>query len=109
MKRRRTAQEIDELVESYRVSGMTRIAYCQQVGLALSTLGRYLRQRSGSQRLVRVKVDTAMEPCPSFVQREQRAVIGRLHRGLPVLAGGAKLSHSSCSPSLDYRVPNAGT
>jgi hypothetical protein len=68
MKRRRTAQEIEELLEGYRVSGMTRIAYCQQVGIALSTLGRYLRQRSGRQRRVRVKLATAaMEPRPSFV------------------------------------------
>ena len=67
MRRRRTAQEIEELLESYRTSGMTRIAYCQQVGIALSTLGRYLRQRSGGQRLVRVNVDAATEPRPSFV------------------------------------------
>ena len=67
MSRRRTAQEIEELLESYRTSGMTRIAYCQQVGIALSTLGRYLRQRSGGQRLVRVNVDAATEPRASFV------------------------------------------
>ena len=48
MRRRRTAQEIEELLENYRVSGMTRIAYCQQVGIALSTLGRYLRQWNGT-------------------------------------------------------------
>ena len=67
MKRRRTAQEIEELVEGYRVSGMTRIAYCQQVGIALSTLGRYLRRRNGRERLVRVKLDAAMESRSSFV------------------------------------------
>ena len=67
MSRRRTAQEIEELLERYQTSGMTRIAYCQQVGIARSTLGRYLRQRSGRQRLVRVKLDAAMEPRPSFV------------------------------------------
>ena len=67
MSRRRTAQEIEELLESYRTSGMTRIGYCQQVGIALSTLGRYLRQRSGGQRLVRVNVDGATELRPSFV------------------------------------------
>ena len=67
MSRRRTAQEIEELLESYRTSGMTRIAYCQQVGIALSTLGRYLRQRSGGRRLVRVNLDAATEPRPSFV------------------------------------------
>jgi hypothetical protein len=67
MSRRRTAQEIEELLESYRTSGMTRTAYCQQVGIALSTLGRYLRRRSGGQRLVRVNVDAAAESHRSFV------------------------------------------
>jgi hypothetical protein len=67
MSRRRTTQEIEELLESYRTSGMTRIAYCQQVGIALSTLGRYLRQHSGGQRLVRVNLDAATEPHRSFV------------------------------------------
>lgn len=68
MRRRRTAQEIEELLEGYRTSGMTRVAYCQQVGMALSTLGRYLRQSSGKrQGLVRVKLEAAMEPHPSFV------------------------------------------
>ena len=67
MRRRRTAQEIEELLERYQTSGMTRIAYCQQVGIALSTLGRYLRQHSGGQRLVRVNLDAATEPQRSFV------------------------------------------
>ena len=67
MRRRRTAQEIEELLEKYRTSGMTLVAYCEQAGIARSTLGRYLRRRSGKQRLVRVKVDAAMKPHPSFV------------------------------------------
>jgi hypothetical protein len=67
MRRRRTAQEIEELLEKYRTSGMTLVAYCEQAGIARSTLGRYLRRRSGRQRLVRVKVDAAMNPRPSFV------------------------------------------
>ena len=66
MRRRRTAQEIEELLEKYRTSGMTLVAYCEQAGIARSTLGRYLRRRSGRQRLVRVKVDAAMNPRPSF-------------------------------------------
>ena len=68
MRRRRTAQEIEELLEKYRTSGMTLVEYCQQAGISRSTVGRYLRRRGGRQRLVRVKVDaTAMEPRPSFV------------------------------------------
>jgi hypothetical protein len=56
MRRRRTAEEVETLLENYRTSGMTQIAYSQQVGIALSTLGRYLRRGSGRQRLVRVNV-----------------------------------------------------
>ena len=67
MGRRRTDQEIEELREGYRASGMTQAAYCQQAGIALSTLGRYLRQRSGSQQLVRVKVEKSAELHPGFV------------------------------------------
>jgi predicted site-specific integrase-resolvase len=67
MRRRRTAQEIEELLEEYRTSGMTLVEYCQQAGISRSTLGRYLRRRGGRQRLVRVKVDAAMDPRPSFV------------------------------------------
>jgi response regulator of citrate/malate metabolism len=67
MRRRRTAQEIEELLEKYRTSGMTLVEYCQQAGISRSTLGRYLRRLGGRQRLVRVKVDAAMDPRPSFV------------------------------------------
>jgi hypothetical protein len=62
MARRRTRKEIEELVEQYRASGMAQIAYCQQAGIGRSTLGRYLRRRSGGQRLVRVKLNGA-EAC----------------------------------------------
>jgi hypothetical protein len=68
MARRRSRKEIEQLVEGYQTSGMTRIAYCHQAGIALSTLGRYLRRhRGGSQRLIRVKVKSAPEPDRGFV------------------------------------------
>lgn len=71
MRRRRTTKEIDELLEHYRASGKTQIAYCQQTGVGRSTLGRYLRLRlrsSDRQRLVRVKVKptVASEQGPGF-------------------------------------------
>ena len=47
---------------------MTRIAYCQQRGVALSTLGRYLRRHGGKrQRLIRVRVAKASESDRGFV------------------------------------------
>jgi len=68
MARRRSAEEIQQLLEEYRASGMTRIAYCRQSGVALSTLGRYLRGNgSKRQRLIRVRVAAPSEPDRGFV------------------------------------------
>lgn len=68
MARRRSAEEIKQLVEQYRASGLTQIEFCRQTGMVLSTLGRYLRRQSGSgQRLIRVKVKSACEPGAGFV------------------------------------------
>lgn len=58
MGRRRTAEEIAELVERYRASGMTQAAYCREAGLGLSTLDRYLRRARKGQRLVRVRLES---------------------------------------------------
>jgi hypothetical protein len=63
MARRRTANEVEELLEQYRASGMTKVAYCQQTGIARSTLGRYLRKRSRG-RLVRVNLKPTPPPEP---------------------------------------------
>jgi hypothetical protein len=67
MARRRNAEEIEKLLEQYRTSGLTQIAYCEQTGMVLSTLGRYLRQGSGAeQRLIPVNVESAPEPGTGF-------------------------------------------
>ena len=68
MAKQRSAEEIEQLVEQYRVSGLTQIEYCRQSGMVLSTLGRYLRRHSGGeQRLVRVKVGPVPESDAGFV------------------------------------------
>ena len=67
MARRRSVDEIQEVVEQYRTSGMTQTEYCRQQGLALSTLGRYLRRQQKSQHLVRVKLEKPVEPDRGFV------------------------------------------
>ncbi len=47
---------------------MTRVEYCRQADMALSTLGRYLRRRRQSgQRLVRVSLESAPERDRGFV------------------------------------------
>lgn len=68
MRNRRSAEEIDRVVEQYRASGLTQIEYCRQTGMVLSTLGRYLRRGRGSeQRLVRVNLESECEPFAGFV------------------------------------------
>ena len=68
MPRRRSAEEIQQLLEQYRASGLTQIEYCRQTGTVLSTLGRYLRRCGGrEQRLLRVNLERASEPGTGFV------------------------------------------
>ncbi len=68
MAQRRSAEEMDRVVEQYRASGLTQIEYCRQTGMVLSTLGRYLRRRSGAeQQFLRVKVEAAPEAGGGFV------------------------------------------
>jgi hypothetical protein len=67
MRRRRSGEEIKELVEKYQASGLTQMEYCRQTGMVLSTLGRYLRRRSSkAQQLIRVEVESAPEQLAGF-------------------------------------------
>ena len=68
MARRRSTEEIEQVLEQYRTSGLTQIEYCRQTGMVLSTLGRYLRQRSGVEQpsLMRVDVQSPAEPEQGF-------------------------------------------
>jgi hypothetical protein len=68
MAHRRSSEEIEQLLEQYRASGVTQIEFCRQSGTVLSTLGRYLRRRRApEQQLVRVKVESAAEAAGGFV------------------------------------------
>ncbi|MGH9564708.1 MAG: IS66 family insertion sequence element accessory protein TnpA [Candidatus Angelobacter sp.] len=67
MAQRRSTEEIDQLVEQYRASGLTQIEYCRQTGMVLSSLGRYLRRHGGAeQRLIEVNVESACVPTAEF-------------------------------------------
>lgn len=67
MARRRSTDEIEQVLEQYRTSGLTQIEYCRQIGMALSTLSRYLRRRRGDQQqLMRVNVESGAEPGAGF-------------------------------------------
>jgi hypothetical protein len=70
MARRRTAEEIQKIVEELQASGLSHREFCQQAGIKLSTLGRYARRASGAeqpQQLVRVKLETPQEAGSGFV------------------------------------------
>jgi len=67
MARRRRTEEIGQVLEQYRASGLTQSAYCRQTGMVLSTLGRYLRRdRGAEQQLIRVSVESPAEPAGGF-------------------------------------------
>jgi hypothetical protein len=67
MAQRRSAEEIQQILERYRASGLTQMEYCRQTGMVLSTLGRYLRRINNPEQLVRVKVEAPPEPGTGFV------------------------------------------
>jgi hypothetical protein len=46
---RRGRAEIERLVVLYRSSGMGRSEFCRSQGMALSTLGRYLKKQQNRQ------------------------------------------------------------
>jgi hypothetical protein len=61
IQRRRSRQEVEQVVAAFESSGLSRIEFCRERGLALSTLGRYRRQQqrqawSGSNALLAVEV-----------------------------------------------------
>jgi hypothetical protein len=67
MARRRNTNEIEQVLEQYRTSGLTQIEYCRQAGMALSTLSRYLRRRGvDQQHLLRVNVESDAESGVGF-------------------------------------------
>ena len=70
MAQRRSAEEIAQVLEQYRASGLTQLEFCQQTGIKLSTLGRYVRRDGKAeqpQQLVRVRLEAPAEPESGFV------------------------------------------
>jgi len=61
MARRRTREEIEQIVQQYEASGMTQAEYCRQAGVSLSSLQRYTQKRDNGQRMVRVRLQPAPE------------------------------------------------
>jgi hypothetical protein len=70
MAQRRSAEEVEQVVQQYRASGLSQREFSQQAGIKLSTLGRYIRRdgrTEASQQLVRVKLEAPAEPDSGFV------------------------------------------
>jgi hypothetical protein len=68
MASRRSAEEIQQILERYRASGLSQVEYCRQTGIVLSTLGRYLRRIDRpEQQLLKVKLEAPAEPGTGFV------------------------------------------
>lgn len=67
MARWRNTEEIQQIVEQYQASGKTQAEYCQQAGIALNSLRRYL-QRSGlkGQRLIPVRLESTRDADRGF-------------------------------------------
>jgi hypothetical protein len=47
VRHRRSRQEVEQLVAEYESSGLSRIDFCRERGLGLSTLDRYRTRRKG--------------------------------------------------------------
>ena len=61
VRRRRNRQEVEQIVAEYESSGLSRIEFCRERGVGLSTLGRYRSRRerqapTGSSGLLAVEV-----------------------------------------------------
>src|SRR5512140_335535 len=70
MATRRSAEEVEQVVQQYRTSGLSQREFSQETGIKLSTLGRYVRRDGRSeapQQLLRVKTEAAGEPDSGFV------------------------------------------
>ncbi|HSU30188.1 MAG TPA: hypothetical protein VLJ11_03035 [Bryobacteraceae bacterium] len=68
MPRKRSSEEVQEILERFQASGLSQMEYCRQSGIILSSLGRYLRQaRSPEQQLVRIKIESPPDAATGFV------------------------------------------
>jgi len=59
--------EMKRVVEEYAASGVSRKQFCEQRGIALTTLDYWYRELRVKPRMVKVKVAAASEPIGQFV------------------------------------------
>jgi hypothetical protein len=68
MATRRSAEEVQRLLDEYRQSGEGRTEYCRRQGIPVTTLDYYVRRQTlkSRPRLARVKLTAAAAPPSSF-------------------------------------------
>ena len=91
VRHRRSRQEVEQVVAEYESSGLSRIEFCRERGLALSTLGRY-RSRQGRQTAAGGNALLAVElsgrvPAPIAANGSALAVVLRSGRRIEVGGG----------------------
>jgi len=70
--------EIDAVIESWRRSGKSRIAFARESGIAISTLQRWIRRADGQQEEPTAEPATAvLEAPPAFVEIAQERPVGQ--------------------------------
>ena len=89
--RRRNRQEVEQVVAEYESSGLSRMEFCRERGLALSTLGRYRSRQqreaaAGSNALLAVEV-CGRAPAPIAGTSSALAVVLRSGRRIEVGRG----------------------
>jgi hypothetical protein len=89
--RRRSRQEVDQLVTEYETSGLSRDEFCRERRLGLSTLDRYRTRRkrqvpTGSNTLLAVEVSSRVE-APIATASSALAVVLRGGRRIEVGRG----------------------
>jgi transposase-like protein len=91
VRRRRSRQEVEQVVAEYESSGLSRIEFCRERGVALSTLGRYRSRQqrqlsAGNNALLAVEV-CGRAPAPVAASGSALAVVLRSGRRIEVGRG----------------------
>ena len=86
VRRRRSRQEVEQLIAEYESTGLSRREFCRERGLSLSTLSRYRKRRArrapaGRNALLAVEV-SGRAPAPIAATGSALAV---------VLSGGRRI------------------
>jgi hypothetical protein len=68
MAKRRSAEDVQRLLDEYRQSGEGRTEYCRRQGIPVTTLDYYLRRQAlkARPRLARVRLTAPAEPAARF-------------------------------------------